>query len=540
MPGGIGALGRVLRARDLRRLQLAFLAFSFSEHATWLAILVYALDKGGPRQVGVVAALQLVPGIVLAPFAAFAGDRFPPQKALALGYGAQCIAMTATALAMAHGSAPIVYTTATVAATCITFTRPVMRSTLPMVTRLPSELVAANSMTSVIEQVGTFAGPFIAGVIITIWAPWTVFALAALLTGVAAIAALLSTADILSGGRSPIDAGDVLRQALGGFAALRLSGLLRALVWIGACAGLVKGLSDVASVTFADERLGASGWQAGVLGGVSGIGALLASVSVTALARTGRVARQLLGCAIAGGAAMLVIAGAHTWAAAVVAFLVLGASDILLELISSMTIQRTAPTAVLSRVFGIVEGLLMGSMAVGALTMSLLISARSLRVAFIVMAGTVTLAVLLGVARLSHHRDEVVPADEAIVDRLADDETLSGLPSSTLERLARTVVRETFPADHAVIREGEQGDRYYLVLDGTADVSIRGGFVRTIGRDGSFGSIALLRNVPRTATVISTSVLDVLAVERDDFLEAVTGHPRSWRVATGTLARFEW
>jgi CRP-like cAMP-binding protein len=134
----------------------------------------------------------------------------------------------------------------------------------------------------------------------------------------------------------------------------------------------------------------------------------------------------------------------------------------------------------------------------------------------------------------------VVPADEAIVDRLADDETLSGLPSSTLERLARTVIRETFPADHAVIREGEQGDRYYLVLDGSADVSIRGDFVRTIGSDGSFGSIALLRNVPRTATVISTSELDVLVVERDHFLEAVTGHPRSWRVATGTLDRFEW
>ena len=92
-------VARVVRDRNLRRLELGFVAFAFGEHATWLAILVYAMSRGGPREVGIVAVVQLLPAVLLAPLAAYAGDRFAPGRALAAGYAAQGLSMATTAWA---------------------------------------------------------------------------------------------------------------------------------------------------------------------------------------------------------------------------------------------------------------------------------------------------------------------------------------------------------------------------------------------------------------------------------------------------------
>ncbi len=90
----------------------------------------------------------------------------------------------------------------------------------------------------------------------------------------------------------------------------------------------------------------------------------------------------------------------------------------------------------------------------------------------------------------------------------------------------------TVPADTVVVSEGQSGDLYYLVCTGVAAVTMEGRRIRELDEDDSFGEIGLLRDVPRTATVRSISVLTLLGMPRDDFLEAVTGTPRSLRTAT--------
>ena len=74
-----------------------------------------------------------------------------------------------------------------------------------------------------------------------------------------------------------------------------------------------------------------------------------------------------------------------------------------------------------------------------------------------------------------------------------------------------------------VIREGDPGDRFYVIDAGEVQVSIGGLPVRTMGPGTSFGEIALLNNVPRTATVIAGGPVTLLALDRDEFLAAVTG-----------------
>ena len=174
----------------------------------------------------------------------------------------------------------------------------------------------------------------------------------------------------------------------------------------------------------------------------------------------------------------------------------------------------------------------MGAIAVGSLAVSILTAAWSLEVALASSALALTGGVLLGVVALRGHDDEIPPVDEAVVDRLLADPVLAPLPAPTIERLARAVERVSVPADSVVVSEGQSGDRDYLLCTGVASVTMEGRRLRELDEGDSFGEIALLRDVPRTATVRAISALTLLGVPRDDFLEAVTGSPRSLRTAT--------
>jgi CRP-like cAMP-binding protein len=82
-----------------------------------------------------------------------------------------------------------------------------------------------------------------------------------------------------------------------------------------------------------------------------------------------------------------------------------------------------------------------------------------------------------------------------------------------------------------VIREGDIGDRYYLVRDGELDVTVGGRYIRTITRGDGFGEIALLRDGIRTATVTARVPSRLYALARTPFLEALTGSEHAQRVA---------
>lgn len=89
----------------------------------------------------------------------------------------------------------------------------------------------------------------------------------------------------------------------------------------------------------------------------------------------------------------------------------------------------------------------------------------------------------------------------------------------TVDRLARGFVAGLIL--WAVIREGDPGDRYHIVLSGTAAVTVRGSDRGRLARGQGFGEIALLRNVPRTASVTAEGLLQTVSLPRDEFLAAI-------------------
>lgn len=527
-------------ARDprLRRLQVSFIGFAFAEHATWLAILVYAYDRGGVAESGLMAVVQLLPAMVVAPFAAYAGDRFRVERVLSLGYGIQALSMTATACAMWAGEPVLAYGAATVAASSITFSRPVMGAVLPAITRTPSDLVAANVVTGFTEYVGMFLGPLIGGLLLVTGSPALVFAVCGAATANSALLSLGLRLEASVRSVTTMRADDVIAAVWDGLRALGTHAALRSLIVLMAIGGLVRGVADVLMVLFAEARLNSGGGAAGLLGVGMGVGAVVGSVATAGLIGRARIATYLVVSGVVFSVAFVVLSGVDLLVAGMFMFALFGVGESLLRVTAAVGVQRLAPDAFLARIFGVAEGLQMAAMAVGSLAFSLIVRAMGLGAGLVAIGAAVAITMTWTTARFRRAGGDVPPPAAALIDRLLEDDLFRHLPGPALTRLARTVHVEQQPEGSVVITQGDVGDRYYLIVDGEVTVTVDGVFVRTMGAGRAFGEIALLRDSVRTATATCAMPVELIVVERDDFLGALTGHPRTMAAAHDVASRF--
>ena len=200
----------------------------------------------------------------------------------------------------------------------------------------------------------------------------------------------------------------------------------------------------------------------------------------------------------------------------------IGIANSVVDVNAFTILQRLVPDAVMGRVFGAMQSAIVGGMALGALLMPILINTIGLRSGLIVVGAGVTGVVFVGLAGLARI-DKVALAPHGL-ELLRGLAILGMLPDNVLERLARRSRLVSVASGQKVFSEGDGGDLFYVIESGTVDVSIRGEHVRPLGAGDSFGEIALLRDVPRTATVTATSDLVARVIERDQFLAAVTSH----------------
>ena len=540
MAQGWRVVGRVAKDRQLRRIELGFAGFAIAEHGTWLASIMYAYDRGGVEEAGIAAVVLLAPALLVAPVAALAADRFESGRVLAVGYAVQATAMLLAALAIAAdvGSIPV-YAALMVTASGITLTRPAMGVVLPDTTRTPADLTAANVVTGFVEHSGMFIGPALTGILVGASGLAAPFAVCGALTAGASLLAL----GLHTGGKHvPADEvlapAGVLREIGDGLSALRDHGTVRMMLVMMSLGSLVIGATDVLFVTTADQLGAGDTSRAGLFGTAFGVGAVLGSGVTVLLVGRPRLTPAIAAAVAAMGLSLAVLASAGSAALAVILFAVMGGGESLLRISGSTLIQRVAPSDVVGRFFGVAEGLHMFSIAIGSGTVGLLVSQLGYESGLVVAGVTVPLLLLLRIGRLFRvDRDAVVP-DERVLEIILGDDIFGSLPAPVIERLAADVAHRHVDAGAAVISEGEPGDHYYVIDRGEAEVSIEGQHVRVLGPGGGFGELALLRDVPRTATVVATTDLDLLAFDRDQFLQAVTGHAHSATVGRERADRF--
>jgi ATP-binding cassette subfamily B protein len=99
---------------------------------------------------------------------------------------------------------------------------------------------------------------------------------------------------------------------------------------------------------------------------------------------------------------------------------------------------------------------------------------------------------------------------------------LATLPGETLGKLAQGMRREEIAAGAPVVTEGEDGDRFYVVLSGMLAVSQESRGPQSVLRPGDyFGEVALAMNMPRTASVRALTPATVASCDRATFDEFV-------------------
>jgi CRP-like cAMP-binding protein len=123
---------------------------------------------------------------------------------------------------------------------------------------------------------------------------------------------------------------------------------------------------------------------------------------------------------------------------------------------------------------------------------------------------------------LALDRETRVPIVE--IGLLRSIDLFAQLPPPAVESLARALCPRRLEAGEVLIQQGDPGDNYYAVADGTVEISRDGVAIRTCTRGSGVGEIALLRSVPRTATVTALTETLVYVLDRASFLVAMTGH----------------
>jgi MFS family permease len=214
---------------------------------------------------------------------------------------------------------------------------------------------------------------------------------------------------------------------------------------------------------------------------------------------------------------------------------IVGIANTVVDVAGMTILQRSVPDQVLARVFGVLESLVYGTLLLGSVIAAAIIEGVGAKTAMIVTGALLPVLVGLSWAQLRRIDGEArYPIRE--LDLLRGIPFLAILPGPSLDELALKASPVAIPEGTAVIREGEAGDRFYVIADGSAEVSVDGEVRTSLGPGDSFGEIALLRDVPRTATVAAASDLSLLALERDDFIAAVTGHAPSTEAAGAVVS----
>jgi hypothetical protein len=473
-----------------------------------------------------VAAAQLVPAALFAPFAAVLADRHPPARVLALGYVAQALALGATAVALLGGAPPLVaYVLAAVAATAVTITRPTQAALVPGLARTPDELTATNVVSGWIESVSVLAAPALAGFLLAVASPGWVFAVMAVVAGVSAL--LVAR---LRGPAPACDAQPALEEALAGFRALAREPSARVLVGLLGGQFVAIGALDVLYVVLAISVLDLGGSGAGYLNAAFGAGGVAGIAFTAALVGRRRLLPPLALGVLVWGAAFVLLAAWPTVGRAFVLLAVAGAARSLLDVAGRTILQRTAPTDVLSRVFGVLEGLSMACLAVGSLLTPALVALAGPRWAVAGIGALLPLGLLLS-ARTLADIDRRAPVPVVEISLLRSLPMFAPLGAPELEGLAHGLHETSVPAGTAVVREGEPGDRFYVVAEGELEVDAGHRELRRLHRGDGFGELALLRDVPRTATVTACTDSRLYALGKARFLASVGSHPRAEREA---------
>ena len=527
------AFRAVITNPALRRVELSWAVSITAYWAFIIALAVYAFDQGGATGVGLVGVIRVLPAFIAAPFAGVLGDRYRREVLLVVLSFVRAGFMAATALALfAGGSTWIVYTLGAGVALMASTVRPMQSALLPQLAKTPEELTAANLVLTTVESSGIFLGPALGGILLAATNAQTVFAAAAVAF---VIASALLVGLKVEAAPEREGKGSFMREFFGGFGAIASDRKLALIVTLYGIQTFVAGSLNVLIVVAALELLDLGQAGVGFLNSAVGIGGLLGAVAAFALVGRQRLASDFAFGLLLWGIPIALIGVFPRPPIALFLLAIVGIGNTVVDVAALTLLQRTVPDEVLTRVFGVIQSVFIGTVGLGAIVAPLAINAVGIRWALIFTGALLPLSAGLTWRRITS-LDADVAAPTMEIALLRTMPLFKPLPATTIDELALKLVRVEAAAGSEIVREGDHGDRFYVIESGEVEVSANGEDLGTMSAGDHFGEIALLRDVPRTATVTATSEVILYALDRDEFLSAVTGHPASAEAADAVVA----
>jgi hypothetical protein len=507
----------------IRRLEASWTLGIAADAGLLVVLLIEVYAREGVVAAGVLGAVRMVPGVLSGMLSGSVLARFRAERVLfVLGLVRTLSAVGVAIEIAAGGSTILLFVLAAIAAAAAAPSRPVSATLFPAVARSPHELVAANMAWSTGEGLGSMIGPFVVGLFIAVGRP-------ELGAGAAAIAFLAGAIFVgrlrfehaadATGGAGPSVRGIRLldgirtmrRRPVIGWALLSVFGQI-----------LTRGLLIPLTVVAAIELLAMGEPGVGLLNGALGLGGLVGAVFAVSLTRTDRLIRSGIVATAWWGAPIAIIGVLPYPGVALAAMVVIGVANAVFDIAFFTLIQRGSTNDERAPVFALLEGIVGAGLVLGSLLAPVLLAAFGSRGALAVTGAILPIVAMVVYGRIGR-RDDVAVVDEERLQLLRSVPVFQELPLTAFERLASALEPIEFEAGDAIMREGDQGDRFVVIDTGEVEVTADGKPMSRLGHGAGVGEIALLRRSPRTATVTAVTPVRAYGIACHAFVAAVSG-----------------
>ena len=518
----------LVRSKPILLLLTAWGLSYAGDLAAFTAASVYAYRAGGAGLVAVLGLLKALPGAFLVPLVTSGSDRTRRERLLIATVVPRVLLLGVAAAAMTGGGQGLlVVVLVGVEGGVASAFRQIQAALLPWLARTPDELTSANSAASVLQSAAMVGGPAIAAGLL---AAGMVQAAMLVSCGLVAVAAVLLAGVRPLSSEAPVRAAGRLKQLKLDMAAGFNAGVRQrdaAALFVPAAAqtfgrGVLNVLTVVIALELFDLGSAAVGWLTALLG----VGGLLVGPLAVLVVRGKRVARSFAAGVAGWGVPMILLGFAHGAYWPYLMFGVIGVANVFDDVGVYSSLQQVIPPRLMGRALGVRRGLLLLSMGLGSAVTPWLIDAWGARGTLI---ATGLLLVALAAAFLPRLTaiDGKISAPGPDLTLLRQVSFFHPLPFAIVEHLTSELQSATYQPGDVIVRDGEPGERFYIIAEGRARAAKDGMQLREMGSGESFGEIALLRRIPRTATVTALSRLEARTLAREEFLAAVTGNPES-------------
>jgi len=526
----------VLQLPDVRRIELGWGASVIGELAGQVTLVVYSFDKGGAALVAAyVASRTLLSMVVTLGIAGVSGST-RTGVLLRRVTGLRAVLFALAALTAALHAAPVaVIAFAAVSSSLAGTYRPLQVAILPWLVRTPAELTSANAVSAVLENSGALAGPLLAGGLLIFAAPPLPMALAAGFVGLAALSlrGLVVPDRPRSAAKGTVQ---VARDAAGGLTELARVAPPGGVAILAFAQTLVRGALVVLIAVLAVKTLALGQSAVGWLTAAIGAGGLVGGAAATTFVHISRLGRAFVVGLLLWGLPLVWLALTPSAAVAYLALIVVGIGNAIEDVGLFTLVARCVGPHSAGRVLGATEFVVQAGLGLGAVAAPLLLHALGVRGTLGLLGGALTVLALAHVRRFVR-LDMAMPAPGEEVGLLRRVAMFAPLPLAVIELLATNLQPHEFPPGTAAVREGEAGDLFYLIVAGSATVNVGGKSGPSLGAGDCFGEIALLRDIPRVATVVADQPLRTLALEREAFLVAIASNSMSSAAADALVAQ---